>query len=304
MKTLKIILATAAIAALFLNANAQSFITNGLVAYYPFNGNANDASGNGLNGTNNGATMTADRFGNANAAFSFNGSSSYISFATVPTSQTNNWTVSSWIKPAALSQIGTVVSVGHDSGVGGSANGYQTCINSGNSAVSGNLFAAIYGGISTYSSGFAFTSTDAWTQIVLLRTNGIASFFVNGIQVGETVSSNPRVPTSFTIGSANGIRFFKGCIDDVRIYNRALSPSEVAQLYAAELKLPPLEGIAIYSNSPVIFFPTSPGTNFSVQMTTNLNSPAWVTVTNGVPFSGVQITNAPSNAFFRLNALP
>ncbi len=45
--------------------------TNGLVGYWPFNGNANDESGNGNNGTNNGATLTADRFGNANSAYGF-----------------------------------------------------------------------------------------------------------------------------------------------------------------------------------------------------------------------------------------
>ena len=66
----------------------------------------------------------------------------------------------------------------------------------------------------------------------------------------------------------------------------------------------PMVGIGIYSNSPVdspvVFFPTTPGTNFVLQMTTNLVSPNWVTVTNGVPFSGFEITNAPSPAFFRL----
>jgi hypothetical protein len=62
----------------------------------------------------------------------------------------------------------------------------------------------------------------------------------------------------------------------------------------------PAVGIGIYSNSPVVFFPTTPGTNFVLQMTTNLASPNWVTVTNGVPFTGVEITNAPSPAFFRL----
>jgi hypothetical protein len=59
--------------------------TNGLVAYYPFNGNANDESGNGNNGINNGATLTTDRFGNINKAYNFNGSSNYIS---VPFSST------------------------------------------------------------------------------------------------------------------------------------------------------------------------------------------------------------------------
>jgi len=48
-------------------------INDGLVAYYPFNGNANDESGNGNNGTVNGATLTSDRFGNANSAYSFDG---------------------------------------------------------------------------------------------------------------------------------------------------------------------------------------------------------------------------------------
>ena len=60
-------------------------------------------------------------------------------------------------------------------------------------------------------------------------------------------------------------------------------------------------GIGIYSNSPVVFFPTTPGTNYMLQMTTNLASTNWVTVTNGIPFSGVEITNAPNPAFFRLH---
>lgn len=64
---------------------------------------------------------------------------------------------------------------------------------------------------------------------------------------------------------------------------------------------PPALGISTYSGDlPTVFFPTATGTNFVLQMTTNLTSPNWVTVTNGVPFSGVEITNPPSNAFFRL----
>ena len=57
-------------------AQVPSYVpTNGLVAYYPFDGNANDDSGNGNNGTVNGATLTTDRFGNANSAYSFDGQS-------------------------------------------------------------------------------------------------------------------------------------------------------------------------------------------------------------------------------------
>ena len=52
------------IALLGMVKNSMADLNNGLVAYYPFNGNANDASGNGNNGTVNGATLTTDRFGN------------------------------------------------------------------------------------------------------------------------------------------------------------------------------------------------------------------------------------------------
>ena len=52
--------------------------SNGLVGWWPFTGNANDLSGFGNNGTVNGATLTTDRFGNANQAYSFNGVSDFI----------------------------------------------------------------------------------------------------------------------------------------------------------------------------------------------------------------------------------
>ncbi|MDH4403141.1 MAG: hypothetical protein QE264_02720, partial [Flavobacterium sp.] len=52
------------------NAQVPSYVpSNGLVGYWSFNGNANDVSGNGNNGTNNGATLINDRFGNANSAY-------------------------------------------------------------------------------------------------------------------------------------------------------------------------------------------------------------------------------------------
>jgi len=52
---------------------AQINLDSGLVAHYPFNGNANDESGNANHGTVNGATHTTDRFGNANKAYCFDG---------------------------------------------------------------------------------------------------------------------------------------------------------------------------------------------------------------------------------------
>ena len=66
------------LATVFLSISTFSQIpnyvpANGLVGWWPFNGNANDESGNGNHGTVNGATLTQDRFGNANMAYGFDG---------------------------------------------------------------------------------------------------------------------------------------------------------------------------------------------------------------------------------------
>ena len=63
---------------------------------------------------------------------------------------------------------------------------------------------------------------------------------------------------------------------------------------------PPTLGITTVSSMPVIVWPAS-ATNYVLQMTTNLASGNWVTVTNGIPFIGLQVTNAPGTAFFRLH---
>lgn len=78
-KTLLFFVLGIAISTQSLMAQVPSYVpTNGLVGYWPFNGNADDASGNGNNGTVNGATLSTDKNGNVNAAYSFNGTSNNI----------------------------------------------------------------------------------------------------------------------------------------------------------------------------------------------------------------------------------
>src|SRR5439155_13591662 len=80
------------------NALGQSFLTNGLVAYYLFSGNANDVSGNGNNGTIYGASLAPDRFGTPNSAYAFDGSSSVIRVPDSPSLRiTNDVTVTCWL---------------------------------------------------------------------------------------------------------------------------------------------------------------------------------------------------------------
>jgi len=82
--------------AMALSGSVYADLNDGLVAYYPFNGNANDESGNGNHGTVNGATLTDNRFGNPNSAYNFDGSNDYID---APTNfGYTTFTVTAWIK--------------------------------------------------------------------------------------------------------------------------------------------------------------------------------------------------------------
>ena len=77
--------------------------SDGLVGYWPFNGNPNDESGGGNNGTAYGTTLTTDRFGNTSSAYSFDGNNDYV---VVPDNNSldfdldEDFTVSIWVKPA------------------------------------------------------------------------------------------------------------------------------------------------------------------------------------------------------------
>jgi Concanavalin A-like lectin/glucanases superfamily/FG-GAP-like repeat len=209
--------------------------TNGLVAYYPFNGNANDASGHSINGTVYGATLCADRFGQTNSAYYFNGVNSYIGFSSVPLSQTDNWTITAWVSPASLAQYAEAVCLGYDDGRSG--NGFELGMAQ-DHYNPGNHLMAVFGGVGWIDSGYVFPASNVWHQVVMLRRNGVTQFYVDGNETPDSDSSMPITPSAFRIGSATGTRFFGGAIDDVRIYNRALSSDEVAQLYALESTSP------------------------------------------------------------------
>jgi hypothetical protein len=91
---------------LFSNTLLSQIPTNGLIGYWPFSGNANDTSGNNLNGTVNGAILTEDRFGNPSSAYSFDGNDDYIlvnddDLLSFPN---NEFTFSFWVNPT-LTQL-------------------------------------------------------------------------------------------------------------------------------------------------------------------------------------------------------
>ena len=102
MNTLKLIASTVVLIFLFYSCDKKQLVPeigSGLAGHYPFNGNATDESGSGLNGTEQGATLTDDRFGTANSAYTFDGSPSYISLPSEFDFQARS--ISLWLKALA-----------------------------------------------------------------------------------------------------------------------------------------------------------------------------------------------------------
>jgi hypothetical protein len=195
--------------------------TQGLVAYYPFNGNANDESGHGNNGTVNGATLTTDRFGKVNKAYSFDGSQ-YISVSDANNLDlTNNFTISVWINVNTFVYLGGIVSKYQSN----AAYGYTLRLSK-NSPYKKINFSEF--------EGVNFLSASFWYHIVGMVKNGAAMIYVNGSLDASGIpgtlqaNSDPlRIGEDF---QANA-RYFKGKIDDIRIYNRALTDQEIQVLY-------------------------------------------------------------------------
>src|SRR5215475_7065552 len=112
---------TLSICCLFFSffAIGQVNLSQGLLAYYPFNGNANDASGNNNHGTPmNGVQLTTDRFGNANSAYLFDGVDDYI---TIPNSAslnpTNAMSVALYFNPAQHALQTLIGKIGYSAGI-------------------------------------------------------------------------------------------------------------------------------------------------------------------------------------------
>ncbi|MDB4816686.1 PQQ-binding-like beta-propeller repeat protein [bacterium] len=213
-------------------------LKNGLVAYYPFNGNANDESGNGYDGEINGATLTEDRFGSRDMAYSF--SDHYIllddglkEFA--PTSS-QGLTFSFWAKANSAGYVITQ----YRNMIAGLSNFFihlnKPDLGVGGFNLSGN-------GTSTFSGTIQGESND-WNHWVIEMFPGENNVKVsrNGIleKQGRLTFNGSTSSTQFQIGTIIGSRYpgpLYGQIDEVRIYNRTLSKAEVAALYHGKMNV-------------------------------------------------------------------
>ncbi len=220
-------------------AQIPSYVpNNGLVGWWPFNGNANDESGNGNNGTINGATLTIDRNGFNDKSYYFDGINDYIEVASnSQISVSNSYSISVWVnvsnynsggfpyQPAIVSKIdggdwyggyeiralgdlnNTVKSLGTSGNIGGN-----------NIALSKDL-----------------QIENVWTNITVSYDGIKLRFYLNGVcqdsinRTGSLQTSN--LPLHFGKRGGSFQCWFNGKIDDVGIWNRALSQDEITEIY-------------------------------------------------------------------------
>lgn len=216
-----------------------------LVAHYLFNGNARDTSGNGNHGTeHNGVALTTDRFGNPDNACLFDGVDDYIEAVDSPSlDMSGPMTMCLWVRPDTCPQIqdgATLISKGQHEN---DNYDFHFC----GTPTDDLRFLAFIDGTpyQTYIPGWLTPEkVGRWSYLSVTydTTNGLVRFYSNGSLIGE----NYGLPTHLTpcddalqLGGnhdALGTYFFyfKGALDDIRIYSRALDSIEIKNIYEQE----------------------------------------------------------------------
>jgi hypothetical protein len=221
---------------LILQALGQpAFLKDGLVAYYPFNGNANDESGNGNNPSTVNGTFVDSRLNEKLSAISFNGVNQEVDFPKSPLPSLQQSTMSVWVKPNTLMQSSIVYQVGNDGASAATAQGIGIGVGDNSQGLGvGNQLNIVVSGGEVIPTPYRFTSDNKWAMLTVTANNNSIIVYVDGERIFNKTVDYIKVPTLMHIGSSGPIRFFNGCVDDVRLYGRALSEFEVKALYKYE----------------------------------------------------------------------
>ena len=307
-------------------------LLDSLIAYYPFSGNSNDVSGNNNNATSYGAMLTNDRFGNANSAYFFNGTSNYMTVSAGPKFKPTTFPISicCWIKTngtsveeifendhTALLYNGVWlqltsghVAISYGTGTGNTGSQYRRT-KTGNINVADNQWHFIAGVIR------GATDMDIWVDCNM--DNG--TYSGTGGNMGYD-GSNGRIGEAEV---ASGNFYYTGSLDEIRFYHRELHQSDILalqnQVSAISLGV---DQSFCPSGNPITLTPTITGTPTSLLWSTNstansitVTSPGtyWVsaigscaTIYDSINISGVNNVNASpaficSNSSMLLNSL-
>jgi hypothetical protein len=211
--------------------NVPSYVpTSGLVGWWPFNGNANDESGNNNNGTVNGATLSADRFGNANKAYQFNNQN-----ITVPNFNVNNGSLSLsfWFNP---NNVNTTMRLITHSWNYNNMSSFSTHIDQ------QQLLYGYLGGVTRDISNGQHhlwspntILSNQWQHYILVATGNVSRLYLNGNLLDTTITPNLKNSQNILyFGGDNSFPYF-GYLDDIGIWNRALTQQEITNLYNSNI---------------------------------------------------------------------
>ena len=165
--------------------------TSGLVAHYPFNGNANDESTNSNDGTVNGATLTTDRFGNANSAYSFDGVDDFIDCGNGGSLQFDSYiTFSAWIKAESIGHMSILDKLPSSLQVPDIGFRINTRVGGKVWAEGGNAGGnSIPGGNGVVAESEASYQVGQWVHVVGVLDSTVVSIYIDG-QLKDTVHTN------------------------------------------------------------------------------------------------------------------
>ena len=289
-------------------------LQNGLVGYWPFCGNANDDSGNGNHGTVNGATLTSDRFGNLNSAYSFDGNDFIKVLSNSSIQPTNSISFSCWIFLTNSSNGGTFFTKNLSDGINsyaferGGNNNFGVSMSGSSSLMNNNP-----------------VNLNSWNFLMCTYDGVEIKFYLNGALV-ESVSSNLTLtysPNNLFIGVSNdpaifASLFYTGKLDDIGIWNRALTQQEITQLYNQNQCINNItvtdtliinvgqlsfENPILYANNITIYpNPASTDININFNNITNLNGGSIKIINSlGQQVATTPITTSGTNSIMSLN---
>jgi len=211
-------------------------LNTGKVLHLDFNGNTQDKSGLGNHATNYGATLTSDRKGNANAAYSFNGSTSRMVIPNFPTSSSNNISISVWFKSGASSQQAYAGLLDHSHTTGTLKNWTIQHSNT-NSAIFFDWRNSASNWANTINDPVSYDHT-RWNHLVVVKKTDTLQYYLNCTLVFEkkyTGMANiykfiADLNIGFVQSNLGPIRYYNGSIDELSIYHRALTLGEIKAL--------------------------------------------------------------------------
>ncbi|KHD07130.1 hypothetical protein PN36_28030 [Candidatus Thiomargarita nelsonii] len=227
-------------------SGAMADLSDGLIAHYPFEGNAQNANGNGNNGTVNGATLTEDRFGTPQNAYGFDGND-HIQFNTPVVQHFPPYSVSLWIKYDAVPDVNAYIIA--NGGETRYSQGLYLLVLGSSQVDCGQSYpmGAVQFGVGNQAYNFRIVITaemtsGQWHHVTGTWDGPSLALYIDG-QLAQTDvcgwGTEFGQPQNMRIGTPSGgdtpnSYFLNGQLDDVRFYNRVLSECEIKTLYTGE----------------------------------------------------------------------